>query len=612
MVLALAYWVALLATAASLQPCPPLSKDLLSKTARDNTVMITVVDKVLYQAWVPSQLASSKQAGITYQWIAALDKQTAVGLRLLGVEHCFVPELSQIRYKMHHGERDTEWGGKHWHETTWNKVQVVKMVYDLGFHVVHADSDVTWFRDPHPFFMRFISRGQDPPHMVLSLDHMSTQNVHSEWDLERGSSPFLSINTGVYLIKQWAHSEAFFAEWLRWYSPINLNDQHALNHLIRGRAMTGKKEHPEPRWDKDARIVWAAFNATAGISFLPSSMFSNSYMYFKARAHQTLNHTLYGVHWVWSGAAHNKRANMRDARVYVDQPEYYTGPPGQPPLRLLSMHLDPVQAPPGFNAWHDDRSEDMVAWHVASLSAQLGALYYGVMGALVANRTLVLPRMSCFCSRNWFKMFACRVQDERHTQFPYTCTMQDVLRTRLVYQGLTLPLPQGNASRTIHVREYSFLENPRTPDDTKRSRLVVMLGAGPRAHPGAPLAPGELQVERRDIGGVLRMPWPVTAEVFADAVAQLGREWAVVHLADAPRLLSAGYSDPGASLRYDYAIRDYATFWCCRGPQEMAKFGKRDREALDFLPLARRQLFLAGQRLSYHSYDRPMMTAGSV
>jgi hypothetical protein len=35
--------------------------------------------------------------------------------------------------------------------------------------------------------------------------------------------------------------------------------------------------------------------------------------FIKGRLHQVLNHTLYEVHWVWSGAAYNKQQNMRDA-----------------------------------------------------------------------------------------------------------------------------------------------------------------------------------------------------------------------------------------------------------------------------------------------------------
>lgn len=59
----------------------------------------------------------------------------------------------------------------------------------------------------------------------------------------------------------------------------------------------------------------------------------------KGRVHTQLNHTLYEVHWVWSGAAYNKQQNMRDSGVFLDPPEYYAGHPGDP-LNVLSMDLE--------------------------------------------------------------------------------------------------------------------------------------------------------------------------------------------------------------------------------------------------------------------------------
>ena len=32
------------------------------------------------------------------------------------------------------------------HETTWNKVHVIAAVHELGFNVIHSDTDVTWFQ----------------------------------------------------------------------------------------------------------------------------------------------------------------------------------------------------------------------------------------------------------------------------------------------------------------------------------------------------------------------------------------------------------------------------------------------------------------------------------
>ncbi|KAL6756927.1 nucleotide-diphospho-sugar transferase-domain-containing protein [Haematococcus lacustris] len=588
--------------------CPPLTKKLLAPHARMNTIMITAVDRVLYKRWIPSNWASAAKAGITYNFIAALDNQTSLGLKEeLGIERCFTPDLSRLNYHLDAKHpvdgAHVDWGGQHWHETTWTKVLVVRMVFDMGFHVIHADSDITWFANPMQFFGKHIATGPAPPHMIVSLDCMGTLNKAGEDDLERDIHPYASINTGVYLLKHWPHSTAFFDEWLRWYSPAVLNDQHALNHLIRGQALTGEKAHPSPVWDKDKRIVWAAFNATAAIAYLPASQFANSYTFIKGRLYQRMNQTLYLVHWTWSGAAYNKQQNMRDAGVYLDTLEYYSqaplplpasaGPAGESnqtvagpqPLMLLSMDLVRPEAPPEFNdnpppeKYH---MEEMVHFHVAAVNAQLQQLYYGFLAALALNRTLVMPRANCFCSRNWYRMHNCRINDDRDTQFPYTCTMHDILRTRYVIKGIRLPTPWGTTG-VVHVREYSFLENPRTPAEIKSSRLVVQAAA--------PGSLGSLE-PRQDGNGsaVIEVPLGLAIEDWADLVGPVAARYRTLHLTDAPRMLSTGFKNTTAHLLLDYKLRHHATFWCCRDPDHMMKFNVTDREVFQMLPPSRHGL----------------------
>lgn len=62
-------------------PCPPLTKELLQPHARQNMIMLTLVDRVLYHRWIPSHWASAQKAGITYNFIGALDNETALALR---------------------------------------------------------------------------------------------------------------------------------------------------------------------------------------------------------------------------------------------------------------------------------------------------------------------------------------------------------------------------------------------------------------------------------------------------------------------------------------------------------------------------------------------------
>lgn len=72
--------------------------------------------------------------------------------------------------------------------------------------------------------------------------------------------------------------------------------------------------------------------------------------------------------------------------------------------------------------------------------------------------------MHCYCSKNWYMTFACRINDERLTQFPFVCALSHVLRAKLLDRGLVLTRRGQSAPSVVHIREHSFLTNPATPE----------------------------------------------------------------------------------------------------------------------------------------------------
>jgi hypothetical protein len=61
---------------------------------------------------------------------------------------------------------------------------------------------------------------------------------------------------------------------------------------------------------------------------------------------------------------------------------------------------------------------------------------------------------------------ACRINGEPHTQFPYMCALADLLRARKTLAGIRFKLSGGD-ERVLHVREYSFLNNHKVPQEIK-------------------------------------------------------------------------------------------------------------------------------------------------
>ena len=82
------------------------------------------------------------------------------------------------------------------------------------------------------------------------------------------------------------------------------------------------------------------------------------------------------------------------------------------------------------------QSPNNVAVHVAALQQYVNELRDALALALALNRTLVLPRWTCFCDRMWAASddlfaFGCMYPGSQAGQFlPFACPMDHVLSPR--------------------------------------------------------------------------------------------------------------------------------------------------------------------------------------
>jgi hypothetical protein len=122
--------------------CPPLSREHLQQYAVNGTVMITFTDSVMFGLFGRSWLNNIKAAGITYWVLAVADERTAQMVLREGAWQCFLAHELEVDNL----EAEFEWGSNTWKLHTWQKVVTVRHVHQLGFHVLHSDLDVVWFR----------------------------------------------------------------------------------------------------------------------------------------------------------------------------------------------------------------------------------------------------------------------------------------------------------------------------------------------------------------------------------------------------------------------------------------------------------------------------------
>eukprot|EP00983_Pelagomonas_calceolata_P041791 1138208-Pelagomonas_calceolata.AAC.7 len=134
------------------------------------------------------------------------------------------------------------------------------------------------------------------PHALFTTDSLDTHNNFGDDGLEKGTSPFFNINTGIYFVKQLlascaegpqqasvaerilhAGGQEFFQKWLSFDRRGVGHDQDGLNNVVRGKARSSDPNLPMPQWQSAERIVWAAVHNSTAVSYLPVHVMANSY-----------------------------------------------------------------------------------------------------------------------------------------------------------------------------------------------------------------------------------------------------------------------------------------------------------------------------------------------
>ncbi|KAF5839487.1 nucleotide-diphospho-sugar transferase-domain-containing protein [Dunaliella salina] len=563
--------------------CSALTRELVQAHAKDNVIMFMVLDQQLLGMYANSWLESVRAAGITNYIVGAMDPQTSLNLpKLMPQTQCFNAPVAGVPTAGGAGYR---WGSEHFVQTTWKKVHIAQKLYALGFHVLFSDADVSWMHDPLPYLKQHLAH-DGAPHGLFATDSLDTHNQVGDEGLEKGTSPFFNINTGIYFIKQHTGGQEFFQKWLSFDRRGAGHDQDGLNNAVRGKARASDPNLPMPQWQRAERIVWAAVHNSTAVSYLPVHVIANSYTYHVGRVHRLYNSTLLAAHWVWSGKTpESKVANMRDAMRYSDPPAYYSGSD----LTLLTMDIDRPVPPPDFNQRNIDETESMVRFHLNSANYQLQQAYYGLMAAAALRRSFVLPGFHCFCAKNWYMTQACRINGEKHTQFPYMCLLSDVLRSKLLSQGIKIPFATYE-DRVVHVREWPFLSHPKVPDHIKSSRVVLAPGM-PRDSTSS-VSSFEVHLTEHPSGQGMHaaVPWPLNTRELEELVDKHFGSFRIIHLANATQLLSKGWATAEWQRTFDTHIQRYATRWCCRDPKVMAALQLPRHEELQVVPQKWRDL----------------------
>ncbi|KAL6749493.1 nucleotide-diphospho-sugar transferase-domain-containing protein [Haematococcus lacustris] len=528
------------------QACPELSKELVASFAKDNTIILTVSDWRIFQNFGVNWMKHLKRLGVENYLVGATDKKTAAFLGSQGRHPCF----KFFEEGPDHSDKEYKYGSEHYVAATWRKVTVVQQIVGWGFNVLHSDVDVVWFRDPLPYMLGPALKDVD---MAVSTDLVSTGNSKRDEGLEVSVHQHVNVNTGVYFVKSTPGGQAFMLAWagLR-KTLIHDNDQTGLYQWIRGQPA---------EVDGQKRFVQLHAGETPfRLGLLSVSMLLNGYSYFIPKLNVYQNVSALGIHLTWVPLSREgKFHRMRDGMLYNDEPEYYSGP------QFITADIDFPPVPPGYNEMRD--TEAMIKIHLAKMEVQLKQMYRAMAIAVIMNRTLVLPKLQCFCYKNWFMMEQCRIPGDRATVYPMECQLDQWLRPKVIYNyGPNIVGKDG--PQTFMFREHTMFENPNFPKKDLESEVVVEPANVPTA-----------KVDTSSPKTKVLVPQEGLKQTALKALLEgLGPTAKIIRIRH-PSQVFAGWDDDKLKTSFEAFLDKVAGNWCCRDKPFIAK-GLKEKEKL--------------------------------
>jgi len=241
---------------------------------------------------------------------------------------------------------------------------------------------------------------------------------------------------------------------------IMVRDQSALNLLMREnfRSRTWTPP-PDPEGGQAVRPIYLTWNDKIKLARLPLRYFANGHSFFVQRLYAKAEHPPpFVVHMTYqygdsASFPYGKRQRMREGRVWqVDPPSYFSEG------KYLAIAPEAAALPISFLPGNVTTAEAAARFNLEE--AHMRPVLRDAIGLAIAlNRTLVLPRMLCYCDNIWKEMKHCRVGGAFGMTLPFDCPADHILN---------LPSWFSN-DMPIAFREAGFLTDPRLSPAIKSS-----------------------------------------------------------------------------------------------------------------------------------------------
>eukprot|EP00798_Chlamydomonas_sp_ICE-L_P028760 gene28760-31942_t len=415
---------------------PQMSAGLAKMMAKDNTVIVTWANYALWD-FVKSWVRHLNDLGINNILVGAMDQQIGEAMVLRKI-----PSFAMYATNQSHsgvGAEHLAWGGEGFHKMGRQKISLAKLFLEAGVNLFLVDVDVVILRDVLPYFDRYPQAD-----ILVSTDLLSTPNDVGDDGLEKNGGANAPMNIGIMFFRNNPKTLKFVTEWLdRIIATPDLWDQVAFNDMARA------DWDPFVKVKSDNPRVWLGYNGTLGVGVLPTSSFAGGHNFYIQKIHEVQKVEPYAVHCTFQyGGNIGKRNRMREAMLFYDDEEYYTGDN----YIMIDVKTTPTMNPEEFLKLNYTQ---MKAYNVKGLNWQLASIFPSLGMSYLFNRSLILPKVACFCDRYWQALDMCRLPGALKQRLPFVAPMDYVLQPEF--------FTDDHSTVTFRWREHSFLDNPRCP-----------------------------------------------------------------------------------------------------------------------------------------------------
>jgi hypothetical protein len=420
---------------------------------------------------------------ITTYVIGSMDQQLTQYLHDLAREARFdIPVLN-----LHAGltTGDFGWNSQAFKQMAKSKFQSVQQMQSRGYDVVVVDSDVAWLRNPLPFFKERVA-----PDMLVSTDALRRMPLDEQLHT--------TLNIGIMLFRARPAAIDFVT---RFYNDLVSDPNFGTDKAEWDQARFGRMAH---EWSSRVRI-----------EALDVLDFCNGHVFYTQKLPQKLNHTPYMVHqtFQFAGTA-GKRHRFREAMLWLADDDVWYDPAGG--LLVYDHVADPALFQPRD-----------VNGHFALMNPQLAQFRTAWALARALNRTLVMPSLLCGMDRVWFAHDGRFPGSDELFTLPFHCPADHVFDLES-WQRLGV-LDQ--------LREYSLLDNPRTPENVRTEHVTVAFDYTP--------------------GASVHVPRGVTAQALRDML----KTHATARVLRFGRIMPDVFSDWDDG--FEDVLRQSSSIWCC-------------------------------------------------